>query len=467
MLATLNLQLLSLDTLDDTNLRPVSLAPGDGTELAADFSDLLRLRVDASQIAAEAGGELLPPGGSGLPLLTDLATPGNLPDLPALEPGLIKLAPASPSETGELDSLADDAELLLETPVLYPSTPGSGLNPELPILSPPLMVGSSAPAGTTPQPAGGERRADGLQGTALDPRLNTGRGTVGGWGTPVPTPVADGREARLHVPTLEAGAPTPASLGLRDRGQPGESTTRPASALVTSTLASAPAGTAQVNTTADSMRQLGLMPLQRADGRSEAGSESLQPRMTASQIAPILQTQINPQPIQPNLATAPASAAPVDLSYAAAGQQSTDLIGTSVRDAAWGDRIGDRVVMMASNQLRHAEIRLTPAELGPLRVQVSVDDGAAHVTFHAQHAVTREALEQALPRLREMLAENGLSLGQADVSDRGVGEGGREPGSDGASAQSHLDGPEDRDLDVGHEALRRPRASSSLVDTFV
>lgn len=86
----------------------------------------------------------------------------------------------------------------------------------------------------------------------------------------------------------------------------------------------------------------------------------------------------------------------------------------------WSDALGDRVVMMAGNKLQSAEIRLNPAELGPLRVQVSVDDGTATINFHAHHPVTRDAIEQALPRLREMLGDQGLSLGDANVSDQGV-----------------------------------------------
>ena len=129
------------------------------------------------------------------------------------------------------------------------------------------------------------------------------------------------------------------------------------------------------------------------------------------------------QPSQALFTPAPAPSAAGEMTYATAAQQGTDLIGTPVRSSAWGEQIGERVVLMAGNRHQTAEIRLTPAELGPLRIQVSVDDGAANVTFHAQHTVTRDAIEQALPRLREMLAENGLSLGEANVGEQGVAEG--------------------------------------------
>ena len=48
----------------------------------------------------------------------------------------------------------------------------------------------------------------------------------------------------------------------------------------------------------------------------------------------------------------------------------TTLIATPVRDNVWGDKLGERVMMLASNQIKSADIRLTPADLGPLRIQV-------------------------------------------------------------------------------------------------
>ena len=141
-----------------------------------------------------------------------------------------------------------------------------------------------------------------------------------------------------------------------------------------------------------------------------------------------------------------------------------DSISTPVRDPAWGEKLGGRIVMLASSQLQTAEIRLTPAELGPLRVRVSIDDGLANVTIHAQHSVTREAIEQALPRLREMMAESGLSLGQTDVSDQGVAGGDPDQGSTAASAitEEASENPSD-----GEPAERQNIVTSNgLVDTF-
>lgn len=145
----------------------------------------------------------------------------------------------------------------------------------------------------------------------------------------------------------------------------------------------------------------------------------------------------------------------------------TDLINTPVRSAAWGEKLGERVLLLSGSQLKTAEIRLTPADLGPLRVKVTIEDGAANVTFQANHAVTREAIEQAMPRLRELLADNGLSLGQTDVSDHGVAdrEHGREPTESTAQGRA---GDEHDDLEIAHSAERQKTVSArGLLDTFV
>ena len=87
-------------------------------------------------------------------------------------------------------------------------------------------------------------------------------------------------------------------------------------------------------------------------------------------------------------------------------------IGTS----AWTDELGARLTLMAHQGLTSASLRLTPDHLGPVEVKISVRDSSASVWFGASQADTRAALEQALPRLRELFAAQGLNLTNAGVS---------------------------------------------------
>ena len=159
---------------------------------------------------------------------------------------------------------------------------------------------------------------------------------------------------------------------------------------------------------------------------------------------------------------------PVNASFQAIDASSELLqqtIRTPVSDSGWGDHIGEQLLLMSRNKTQQAELRLTPAEMGPLRVRIAIEDGAASVNFQAPHAVTREALEVAMPRLRELLAENGLTLGQADVSDDGVAE-----RRDGRSETGSDDDLPDSVAEAADEPAqqRRPIVTrDGLVDTFV
>ncbi len=165
--------------------------------------------------------------------------------------------------------------------------------------------------------------------------------------------------------------------------------------------------------------------------------------------------QVGAQPL--GASPAPQIATPTTASAA------TMTIGTPVQDGAWSDALSQRVTLLAGGQQTTAEIRLTPAELGPIRVSVAVDDGAANVTFSAQHSVTREAIESALPRLRELLTESGLSLGEASVSDQSTRQGQE---SERALHENLVGATEAADAD--ERAPAQPvRAALGLVDTFV
>lgn len=82
---------------------------------------------------------------------------------------------------------------------------------------------------------------------------------------------------------------------------------------------------------------------------------------------------------------------------------------------AWSDELGARLQLMAEKGHHLASLRLSPEHLGPLEVQISVQDDQATVWFGASNVDTRAALEQALPRLRELFAAQGMSLAHSGV----------------------------------------------------
>jgi len=141
-------------------------------------------------------------------------------------------------------------------------------------------------------------------------------------------------------------------------------------------------------------------------------------------------------------------------------------ISLPVSDAAWGSALQNRVLWMTGGDIQRAEVRLNPSELGPIRIRVTVEGDVAQLAFTAQHPVTREAIEMAMPRLREMLGDNGLSMAGFSVDDSADSDvDGDEHGDDSVAADADDDKSED--FADAKEAPVRKRAESALVDTFV
>ncbi|MFT5084014.1 MAG: flagellar hook-length control protein FliK [Lentisphaeria bacterium] len=111
--------------------------------------------------------------------------------------------------------------------------------------------------------------------------------------------------------------------------------------------------------------------------------------------------------------------------------------------------------------MKFADIQLDPPELGPMQVKVSVNQDQASVTFVSANAQVRDALEQTVSRLREMLNEQGLNLVNVDVSshENARQEDGSNEGSSGRGDNSQMETEE--------EALIVNTSISSGIDHYV
>jgi flagellar hook-length control protein FliK len=125
----------------------------------------------------------------------------------------------------------------------------------------------------------------------------------------------------------------------------------------------------------------------------------------------------------------------------------------------WREAFGDRVVLLAREAIQSAELHVTPPELGPVSVRIDVNGSEANIVFGVQHPDTRNAIADALPRLAELLAAQGLALGGAQVGAQLARD--RQPGE---AERTRADG--------GDDALPRIASASSaavrrgLVDLF-
>jgi flagellar hook-length control protein FliK len=91
------------------------------------------------------------------------------------------------------------------------------------------------------------------------------------------------------------------------------------------------------------------------------------------------------------------------------------VITVPVQSSQWPQALGTEIRWLTSQNIQSAVLRLSPEHLGPVQVNISVNASHVSVSFGAAHPDTRAALEQAMPRLRDMLSGAGLTLGEATV----------------------------------------------------
>ncbi|MNH16311.1 Flagellar hook-length control protein [compost metagenome] len=99
-----------------------------------------------------------------------------------------------------------------------------------------------------------------------------------------------------------------------------------------------------------------------------------------------------------------------------------------MNQSGWTEGLVNRVMYLSSQNLKSADIKLEPAELGRLDIRVNLaPEQQAQVTFVSGHAGVREALENQVHRLKEMFAQQGL--GQPDVNVADQSRGGQQQGA--------------------------------------
>lgn len=164
-------------------------------------------------------------------------------------------------------------------------------------------------------------------------------------------------------------------------------------------------------------------------------------------------------PVAPALGALNAPAAPAPLS-------SPTAIATPLQQPQWADDFSQKVTWLATQRVQSAELHLNPAQLGPLEVSLKLNGDQASVQFISAHAVVRDAIEQSLPRLRDMLADSGITLGNTTVSDQAPREQ-RERAQTGNAAQTNAtDNFSEAEIQKS-QTTRLPSRHNGSVDTFV
>ena len=150
-------------------------------------------------------------------------------------------------------------------------------------------------------------------------------------------------------------------------------------------------------------------------------------------------------------------------------QKSTTVLQTetiAIYRKDFADAVKDKVMVMINQKIQQVDIQLDPPEMGNIHVRVNLQNEQAAVQFIVQNQQAKDALEQNIGKLRDMLAENGVDVGDANIEQRQAQEqngnafnGQRANGSNGGVS----DGTSN---EVEHTVVNLTKASSTGVDYY-
>ena len=338
---------------------------------------------------------LMPP----LEALPVVAAPADTPAAPAAPEGAPLGGSAGFSRLLAIELTPEEEQPTEAAPVPAPQLPDPDATP-----SPTgLEVVNTAPTGKALPPPSGTTVPPPTAGTASLPVTGPSPLPTVPDHTPATAPTASRVVTSLateYLPANVASGPTPPTPAVQGGpGSPNVIATQPAVAMPTT--GETPESTAGAKPEVDASEQALLTKL-------TTGREPGQPSAPKASLDTTL-------PIGTHGVTQPAA----EPSAKEAVPTPRLELPEPMRTPQWNDGLATRISWMANNQVQRAKLRVNPPELGPLEVRVAVQQDEARIVFTANNATVREAVEAALPRLRELMGTTGLNLVQVDVSAQG------------------------------------------------
>lgn len=266
-------------------------------------------------------------------------------------------------------------------------------------------------------------------------------------------PQASGNDTVLLAPS----APAPAALDARTAPAVGQ-----------------PAATGSEGAAKSNESRLAALEALASNSGIRTGDQAVSPKTTegaATVAAPSsTATMLAAEPALGSLPGAtgtPASSQPVPASASPAG--ASLFVSAPLGHPGWNQVMAQQVghaLQNSANGIQHAELRLDPPDLGPLRVTLQIQDNVAHAWFVSPHASVRQAVESALPHLAQQLADAGLSLGGTHVGSEQAGD---QQATQSQARQAAGGNPGSAQVDAALPAASPQTASASshlLIDTY-
>lgn len=215
--------------------------------------------------------------------------------------------------------------------------------------------------------------------------------------------------------------------------------------------------------------------------RSDAGKDALTARLTEAlrsaaegerKSASSADTNTTPRFSEVLGGLSAAGAATSTASTASTNATTQQTIHSQFGSASWANEVTEQVRSFTLQKIEVAELKLNPQDLGPIRVEIALDQGNAAIHFSAARDDVRDALAQNIDNLRDSLANAGVSLQNASTGNFGDGQAfsymQRQAASGGnrSSARGDADAANDTTAVAATTTSTIRRASADGVDLF-
>ncbi len=176
-----------------------------------------------------------------------------------------------------------------------------------------------------------------------------------------------------------------------------------------------------------------------------------------------------PSPAAPTSTLTPVTAQTVTPAAASAAA-ATANIHAQLGTPDWQQNVSQHITLFTRQGQQAAELRLHPESLGQVHITLKVEDNLAQIQMASPHSHVRAALEAALPVLRSQLEDNGIQLGQSNISSDGFAGQQQQSSSQHAFASrgesGAADGQDEGDVLAVPAALQSAARGDNAVDIF-
>lgn len=119
--------------------------------------------------------------------------------------------------------------------------------------------------------------------------------------------------------------------------------------------------------------------------------------------------------------------------------RATQEFTSELHDPEWNEKFSEHVHMLVNSNINQARIQLNPKELGHIEAKISLDGNEAKIILASHDSSVCDAINQSLPKLRELFHSSGMQLADVSVTDQNLAREKHEQASQQQHRLNHSD----------------------------